>query len=312
MVKHEEKTRKSFIIIIIISICIFVILSYFLFVINDIIKIELKIKKENILILENLKNDFNELEKEEQSLLDEISALKNIDEINKSVKNEVFALASKLEARIRSGTTNYKIAYLTFDDGPYYLTNSFLNILDKYEVKATFFTIGFDKERCYDNRTQDCSNMYKKIVNKGHTIANHTYSHGIFNGLYKDAETFIQDLKIQENFIKTKTGVTTNIMRFPGGSAQAKNLKNSIIAKLKENNYGWVDWTALNGDGGYIPNKTLAWNRFVNSIDEDIEVVLFHDYNYVTLSMLEDAIIYLQKNNYILLPLFYDSVMINK
>ena len=46
--------------------------------------------------------------------------------------------------------------------------------------------------------------------------------------------------------------------------------------------------------------------------NEDIEVVLFHDYNNITLSILPQAIEYLEKNNYIILPLFYDSVMVNK
>ena len=112
--------------------------------------------------------------------------------------------------------------------------------------------------------------------------------------------------------IKKKTGVVTNIMRFPGGSSTAGNLKNNIIKELRKNNYGWVDWTAQDGDGGSLKSATAAWNNFVGSIDENIEVVLFHDYNNITLSILPKAIEYLQSKNYILLPLFYDSVMINK
>ena len=63
---------------------------------------------------------------------------------------------------------------------------------------------------------------------------------------------------------------------------------------------------------GYLPNKDVAWNNFTNSINQNIEVVLFHDYNKITLSILPDAIKYLKDNNYILLPLFYESNMINK
>ena len=53
-------------------------------------------------------------------------------------------------------------------------------------------------------------------------------------------------------------------------------------------------------------------DNFTNSINQNIEVVLFHDYNKITLSILPDAIKYLKDNNYILLPLFYESNMINK
>ena len=89
-------------------------------------------------------------------------------------------------------------------------------------------------------------------------------------------------------------------------------LKQSIIEKLKEKNYGWVDWSANDGDGGDLKSKEAAWNNFISTINENIEVVLFHDYNYITLSILPDAIEYLQNKNYVLLPLFYESSMVNK
>ena len=68
----------------------------------------------------------------------------------------------------------------------------------------------------------------------------------------------------------------------------------------------------MNGDGGYVPNAYVAFENFKSSINENIEVVLFHDYSYVTLAMLPDAIKYLKDNNYVLLPLFYESKMVNK
>ena len=93
-----------------------------------------------------------------------------------------------------------------------------------------------------------------------------------------------------------------------GGQARL----NSMIEALRKNGYGWVDWTAQNGDGGSLNNRSVGWKNFTNSINDNIEVVLFHDYNKVTTDMLPDVIKYLQEKNYILLPLFYESVMINK
>ena len=143
-------------------------------------------------------------------------------------------------------------------------------------------------------------------------MANHTYSHLIFNGLYSSTNSFITQVQKQEQLIKERTGLTTNIVRFPGGIASSGSLRNSITAKLKEMGYGWVDWTASNGDGGWVGDKDTALKNLKKTIDEDIEVILFHDYSYATLAALPEAIEYLRNNNYILLPLFYESKMINK
>ena len=76
--------------------------------------------------------------------------------------------------------------------------------------------------------------------------------------------------------------------------------------------YGWVDWTAENGDGKDIQNKNQAWSNLLSMLNENIEVILFHDYNTITTSLLGETIEYLQNKGYILLPLFYESNMINK
>ena len=154
--------------------------------------------------------------------------------------------------------------------------------------------------------------MYQEYLKRGHTIANHTYSHGIKRGLYNSEKTFIDSVKKQEDLINSQTGYITNIVRFPGGSATAGKLKNSIIEELRKNNYGWVDWTAQDGDGGSLSSKEQAWQIFTNSIDSNIEVILLHDYNGITTSILPDIIQYLKDNNYLLLPLFYESNMVNK
>lgn len=65
--------------------------------------------------------------------------------------------------------TQEKVVALTFDDGPTDKTGSILSLLDDYEVKATFFLIGQDIEEHPEEA--------KKIVEAGHQIGNHTYSH---------------------------------------------------------------------------------------------------------------------------------------
>ena len=104
---------------------------------------------------------------------------------------------------------NRKIAYLTFDDGPSINTGKILDILKRYDIKATFFVVG----RSDDNS----KNLYKRIVKEGHAIGNHTYSHE-YKTLYSSEENFLSDFKKLEHHIYDITGIKMDIMRFPGGS----------------------------------------------------------------------------------------------
>lgn len=310
MERNKRKIRTSIIsIVLIVLILLLVVLGLDLYSNYKNISNDYKKLKDELEVLNKSSEEFNEQYKQ---INDKITELNNLDSSTSILKEEVFELAKQLETKITNKETKYKIAYLTFDDGPYYLTHKYLDVLKEKKVKATFFTIGLGKTTCYDNRSKNCQELYKKIVDGGHTIANHTYSHLIFNGLYSSTDTFISQVKKHEELIKNQTGVTTNILRFPGGSNTAGRLKNSIIAELRNMNYGWVDWSAQDGDGGELSSTTQAWNTFKNSINQDIEVVLFHDYSNITLAILPKAIDYLEENNYILLPLFYDSIKINK
>ena len=313
MDKIKRTNRKKLIIISLLIILIILITLLIIFVNNN-YQETLSINKQLTSELTELKNNYQVKDNTNQELTTKLNDLENITENTNKLKQEVFSLASKLEQKIIKKESNAKIAYLTFDDGPYYLTNKYLEVLDKYQVKATFFTIGLDKDTCFDNKSKDCSNLYKKIVDGGHTIANHTYSHLIFKGLYSSTTSFINQVKKQENLIKKRTGVTTNIVRFPGGSgtAQAYGIKDSAIKQLKKLGYGWVDWDAMDGDGGAISSKSEALKTFKKSINDNIEVVLLHDYSQITLAILPDIIEYLQDKNYILMPLFYDSIKVNK
>ena len=68
--------------------------------------------------------------------------------------------------------------------------------------------------------------------------------------------------------------------------------------ELRKNGYGWVDWTAQDGDGGSLTSISQGWKNFTGSINEDIEVVLFHDYHWVTTNLLPKFIQYLKERDY--------------
>lgn len=168
-------------------------------------------------------------------------------------------------------------------------------------------------EYCYDNKSANCFLLYKEYVKRGHTIANHTYTHGIRSGLYNSVNSFMDAINRQEEHVKNQTeGYLTNIVRFPGGSSTAKGLKPAMIEALQKKGYGWVDWNAGDGDGGRLDSTDQAWSNLKSTINENIEVILFHDYSRITTSILSEVIVYLRDNGYQLYPLFYDSVMVHK
>lgn len=267
-------------------------------------------------IVANYKEVMNNKELDDQKIKDindKIDELNNIDEKIKKTREEVYKLSAELEKKIQSGKVNKKIAYLTFDDGPYYNSYKVLKILKENKVKATFFTTNVNGEKCYDNKNANCHEVYAAEAKDNHTMANHTFTHGWNRGLYTNTNTFMDAIKKQENLIKEKTGVTTNIARFPGGSSTPGATKGAAMKKaLYAAGYGWVDWTASDGDGGYLKDYATGMANIKKSLGEKIEVVLFHDYHQVTTAMLPEVIKYLRNNNYIILPLFYESVMVHK
>lgn len=270
--------------------------------------------EEYLAIEEVLKTKEEELNK----INEEIAGFDTIDEKIASSKEAYYKSIKELEDKIVSGESDKKIAYLTFDDGPYYNTYKVLDILDKYNVNATFFLTSINGEYCFDNKSANCYELYKEYLKRGHTIANHTYTHGLSKGLYNSVSNFIDAVNKQHEHIKEQTGgYIANIMRFPGGIPTAKarlgaNGYQQATEELRKIGYGWVDWTTENGDGKDIQSTSQAWSNIKYTLGKNIEVILLHDYNKVTTSMLPELIEYLQDKGYILLPLFYESTMINK
>ena len=77
-----------------------------------------------------------------------------------------FQLFGDLTNRVE---TNEKVIALTFDDGPTNNVKQILPLLDTYNAKATFFLIG--------NELEKNLSLGKSIVQSGHQVGNHTYSH---------------------------------------------------------------------------------------------------------------------------------------
>lgn len=236
----------------------------------------------------------------------EIAELNQADDNLKKAKEDYYASCAQLEEKVLSGDSPHKIAYLTFDDGPYERTTGrYLDVLKEHDVLATFFQIGRPSEKL--------DALYHRAYDEGHTIANHTYSHQIRGGIYRSVDHFIADVIKNRQFIEEKLGYTTNILRFPGGSSTARSLKSGIVEQLREMGYGYVDWNSATGDGmELLSPKEYRDNVLKKTNGRNVLVVLMHDYSENTLTALPEIIDGLREQGYTLLPLFYESAMIQK
>ena len=165
-----------------------------------------------------------------------------------------------------------KKVYLTFDDGPSENTEKILDILKEYNVKATFFVIG---------RTDEYSkSLYKRIVDEGHTIALHSYTHR-YSLIYKSLDNYKDDLQRISDLVHDVTGVRSKFIRFPGGSSNKVShvSMRDIIRYVTEEGYVYFDWNAINGDatGKTYTVDELVDNAFKDCGKYDTNVVLMHD-----------------------------------
>jgi peptidoglycan/xylan/chitin deacetylase (PgdA/CDA1 family) len=102
--------------------------------------------------------------------------------------------------------TEEKVVALTFDDGPNEpYTSRLLDVLDSYDVKATFFQVG----RC----AQRFPSATRRVVQSGHVLGNHSYSHS-FTRYLKQPRQEIEIIRSQEVFYSI-TGVTPALYRPP-------------------------------------------------------------------------------------------------
>lgn len=162
--------------------------------------------------------------------------------------------------------------YLTFDDGPSGNTGEILDILAEYDVKATFFVVGKEEERYQP--------LYKRIVEEGHTLAMHSYSHK-YNEIYQSKESFVEDLTKLQEFLYDTTGVWCRYCRFPGGSSNtvSKVDMHELIAYLEEQDMSYYDWNVSSGDASsaYISADAIVRNSTAKLQNFKEAIILLHD-----------------------------------
>lgn len=165
--------------------------------------------------------------------------------------------------------------YLTFDDGPSYLTPKILDILDKEEIKATFFVT---------SNVYVYSNVVSRAYNAGHTIALHTYSHD-YSYIYSSVDNYFKDLQQVSDAVYSVTNHRSKITRFPGGSSNtiSRNYNTGIMSILAEEvvnrGYNYFDWNIDSNDAGSdIRNSNNIYNNVINHLSHNsANIILMHD-----------------------------------
>jgi peptidoglycan-N-acetylglucosamine deacetylase len=177
-----------------------------------------------------------------------------------------------------------KYIALTFDDGPWpNITNNILYTLKAHGVKATFFVVG--------QHAQAYPQELKQIVEEGHVLANHTWSHRYHRFPTAQAAS---ELKKTADLIYKQTGVRTALFRPPGG-----NLTNGLVAYANANQYSSIMWSRDAGETTRISASGILANILAGAKPGGI--ILMHDGGgdrTKTASVLPQAIKELKKRGY--------------
>lgn len=167
--------------------------------------------------------------------------------------------------------------YLTFDDGPStQITNQILDILKEKNVKATFFIIDYplDSEK-------------EKIVirefEEGHTVALHGTSHD-YSKIYTSLDALIENFTTLQEKVKTSTGYTATVIRFPGGSSNTVSKKyctgimTEAVEYFSNSEFVYFDWNVDSRDAGGAKSSEEVFENVTSGLKPGRNnIVLMHD-----------------------------------
>lgn len=201
--------------------------------------------------------------------------------------------APGLTMRVRTFSVEpQKIAYLTFDDGPYpQTTPRILKILQDEKVKATFFVVGKQVERYPD--------LLKAEFEQGEGIGNHTYSHD-YHLLYRSPEALLAEIKQTDDLIFKTIGTRPRIVRAPGGTQGHFNV--NYYNTLDAADYLIYDWNVSSGDAdaSLVPADQLVRNIESQVPGKSRIIILMHDTGakVTTIDALPRIVTYLKQQGY--------------
>lgn len=197
----------------------------------------------------------------------------------------VSAPFSSYPAPTRRLQTEERVVALTFDDGPHPVaTEKILALLERYDARATFFVIGQNAVYYPD--------VLRIIADKGHEIANHTYSHGALFAESKDE--IMDEIEKTEDVILSVCQKKTALFRPPEGC-----VSEDVLSAAGELGYDVILWGIDTNDWAHTSKKEIIDNVKRNA--KPGSIILFHDYisgESHTVEALEEILPYLSKLGY--------------
>jgi peptidoglycan/xylan/chitin deacetylase (PgdA/CDA1 family) len=196
-----------------------------------------------------------------------------------------------LQQNVPTGTTGTKgkVVYLSFDDGPSATTSQLLDILGKYDAKATFFMLG--------NNMNAHASQVKRLVKDGHAPALHGMTH-VKDKFYASPASALKEMNDDNAILKKITGQSTTLIRTPYGSKPY--LTKAYRDKILTQGYHLWDWNVDSEDWRYKNDSNSIYNtvmREVHSLKKSSPVILMHDQK-ATLKVLPRILEALKKEGY--------------
>lgn len=188
-----------------------------------------------------------------------------------------------------------KVIYLTFDDGPGVHTARLLEVLAKYDVKATFFVVNTGYLHLLDD-----------IAAGGHSIGIHSNTHN-YKQIYSSTDAFFADFNAMRDLIIQYSGVTPVISRFPGGTSNrvsasyCKGIMSVLAKAVPEHGFRYYDWNIDSKDAGGAKSSDEVFYNVTNSIAASSRtnfVVLQHDIHGFSVDAVERIILWGLEHGY--------------
>lgn len=169
---------------------------------------------------------------------------------------------------------------ITFDDGPHpEYTPQVLELLKKHNAKATFFCVG--------KQVQKNPDLFKAIIDGGHTVGNHTYTHVRSFGFFNEEEVSKELLKTID-LVKNISGLQMKLYR-PAFGVTNPSIEKSV-KKLNLTSIGWnvrsLDTTPR--------NENMVLKRITSKISKG-DIVLLHDTSEKSVRVLERLLLFLDE-----------------
>ncbi|WP_099190934.1 polysaccharide deacetylase [Tepidibacter mesophilus] len=215
------------------------------------------------------------------------------------LKNKIF------KCRNKNNTTEEKIVYITFDDGPSLYTQDILQSLKFYNSNATFFVLSSSIHKYPDE--------LEKIVEGGHSIGLHGVSHDV-KQIYKSPVSLVTEMKNDSEVVMSKIGFTSNLIRTPYGSFPylTKEYRDACVSE----GYKIWDWNVDSKDAlGADIKPSIIVKNVIEQVKEHEKnnvdpIILMHETLNSSIA-LPQILNYLTKNGYKVISIDYNENPVN-